>query len=228
MKNQNFGDNRDLLKYDLIYEVFKTCPIGRFTYIPMLTPDVELKEESIVCRHGAIGTKNIELTELLDRSIINQNRNIGQLEGFLKQSGISYSIYAKNDFFTHEGRNAYFDGIGNELLADSLILIDPDKGIVENGNSSENLMYSELRDIYERMDNHSALMFTQRFPNDLYEAYLSMLTGEIQNTISDANPISVDDLDTIIFFLTKNKRLESRFLALLKEYSERYSVKEAE
>lgn len=228
MKNQNFGDNRDLLKFDLVYEILKTGLVDHFTYIPMLTADIEQKEEPHICRQGAIGKANIGLVELLDRCIINEKRNIGELEEFLKQSQIPFTIYAKEKIFTHEERNAYFAGISEELLTDSLILIDPDKGLEENINDSGNLMLYELRDIYERMGQNSILMFTQRFPNDLYEPYLSMLTGEIETTISDSNPISVDDQDTILFFLTRNKTLESRFLQLLTEYSGRYVTKEAE
>ena len=40
MKNQFFGDNRDLFKYDLILSVVKGVDqIRQFTFIPMLTKD---------------------------------------------------------------------------------------------------------------------------------------------------------------------------------------------
>ena len=42
MKNQYFGDNRDLFKYDLVHTIIRARHAGlpsRFTFIPMLTKD---------------------------------------------------------------------------------------------------------------------------------------------------------------------------------------------
>lgn len=39
MKNQYFGDTRDLLKYDLALELLLRCNLSRLTFIPMLTRD---------------------------------------------------------------------------------------------------------------------------------------------------------------------------------------------
>lgn len=42
MKNQYFGDTRDLFKYDLILELLlENDFLERFTFIPMLTEDTE-------------------------------------------------------------------------------------------------------------------------------------------------------------------------------------------
>ncbi|MCJ2670040.1 MAG: hypothetical protein LN416_05970, partial [Candidatus Thermoplasmatota archaeon] len=41
MKNQYFGDTRDLFKYDLVLELLLGTELRRFTFIPMLTRDEE-------------------------------------------------------------------------------------------------------------------------------------------------------------------------------------------
>ena len=47
MKNQYFGDNRDLFKYDLFLKIIqKTDSVNRFTFIPMLTPDVRSSQNA--------------------------------------------------------------------------------------------------------------------------------------------------------------------------------------
>jgi hypothetical protein len=224
MKNQNFGDNRDLLKFDLVDEILKAKLADQFTYVPMLTPDIEQKEEPHVCRHeAACGAANSKLMDFLDKCIVNNKRNVCQLEEYMKISGIKSTIYAGDRFFTHQGRKAYFDDLKLGLLMNSLILIDPDKGLEEKINDSGNLLYSELQNIYDKMGDDSLLMFTQRFPYDLYETYLEMRTGEIKFNLPFSQPISLDDLDTIVFFLTKNRSIQDRFLDLLREYTKRYT-----
>jgi hypothetical protein len=229
VKNQHFGDNRDLLKFDLVDQIFRAGLVDRFTYIPMLTEDVVEKEEAHVCRHeAACGVSNAELVDFLDKCIVNSKRNINQLEEYLKKRGINSTIYAGDKYFTHEGRKAYFDDIKIQFIMDALILIDPDKGLEERNNDSGNLLYSELQDIYEKMGDRSILMFTQRFPYDLYETYLEMRVGEIKFNLPFSQPISLDDLDTIVFFLTKSRSIQDRFLDLLKEYTQQYAKKDEE
>jgi hypothetical protein len=227
LKNQNFGDNRDLLKFDLVSEIFKSGLVDRFTYIPMLTEDIVRKEEPHVCRHeAACGVSNTELVDFLDGCIVNDKRSISQLGTYLNKSGINSTIYAGDKYFTHEGREDYFKNIKIDALMNSLILIDPDKGLEERVNDSGNLLYSELKDVYDKMSDGSLLMFTQRFPYDLYETYLEMRVGEIKFNLPFSQPISLDDLDTIVFFLTKNKSIQDRFLDLLREYTKKYAKKE--
>jgi hypothetical protein len=229
MKNQNFGDNRDLLKIDLVYEILKTRLVYQFIYIPMLTEDAEQKEEPHICRHDAIGgTGNVNLVEFLDKCIVNNKRKIAQLEELFKQAEIRTVVYKKDEFFTQEGRKVYFEGIKKDLLSNSLILVDPDKGLEDNKNDSGNLMYTELRDIYEKIDENSILMFTQSIPQNLYDDYLDMRTAEIKDIIPDCQPISLDDLDTIIFFMTRNKSLQNRLLQFLGEYAKKYAKSEDE
>jgi hypothetical protein len=228
MKNQTFGDNRDLLKFDLVNHVMQSGVLDRFVLVPMLTPDEADKEAAHECRHEAIGGGgNQELVAFLDRCIVNEKRDIGQLEDYFKGKGFNITIYCKNLFFTNANRKSYFSGLEGDLLKCSLILIDPDKGLEEANNGEGNLLFSELGDIYQRMGDESLLMFTQRFPYELYEEYLAMRVAEIKENIPGCQPISLNDLDSIIFFLTKSKSMQDRLLQLLGEYIERYGEKEA-
>jgi hypothetical protein len=227
VKNQYFGDNRDLLKFDLVFQIVKEGLADRFSYIPMLTEDVAEADGPDVRRCEASGgVRNAALVDLLDKSIINQKREIGQLDEFFKGNGIEANIYQKDVYFTHEGRKSYFSGIPRVWLTRSLILVDPDRGLEEDSNGAGNLLYSELAALYERMDDDSYLMFTQRFPYDLYEAYLGMRCAELKDRIPGSQPVSIDDLDSIIFFLTRNKFLQGRLVNLLKDYTQQYAKKD--
>jgi hypothetical protein len=65
-------------------------------------------------------------------------------------------------------------------------------------------------------------MFTQKFPDDMYEEYLNKRTAEIMSNLPFSRPITLDDLDTILFFLTKNRVIQDRFIEILTEYTKKY------
>jgi hypothetical protein len=227
MKNQFFGDNRDLFKFDLVYQIMRIGLVDSFTYIPMLTGNENLPEEPHICRYEAVGgTQNKELMDFLDKSIINEKRNIGQLDEFYLLNGMQTNIYARDRKFTHADREAYFSGIGKSLLNRAIILVDPDKGLKEDTNEAGYLMFSELKLLYDQMDEDSYLMFTQRIPDDKDEEFLEMRSGDIQDWIPGSQPISVDDLDFIVFFLTRSQLLQSRLLEMLKDYTQQYIKKQ--
>ncbi len=226
MKNQDFGDNRDLLKFDLVCEIVSKGLVDQFTYVPMLTKDEERTEEQSVCRHSAVGgISNKELVNFLDECTINEKRNIGQLEDFFRKCSIKAAIYGKDRIFDPEFHVPYFSQIPKALLTNALILIDPDQGLEENINGPGNLLFSDLRKIYDRMDESSVLMFTQLIPQGLYDDYLSMRTEDIKYQVPGSQTISIDDLDTLIFFLTKNQSVLKGLIQVLKDYTQQYAQK---
>jgi hypothetical protein len=226
LKNQYFGDNRDLLKFDLVFQMIKEGLADRFSYIPMLTENgVEAAEPNVSRCEATGGLENTALVDFLDQAVL-EKKEIGELNRFFIENEIDSRIYNPGGYFSHAGRKSYFSGIGQDLLTKSLILIDPDRGLDEDKNGAGNLLYSELASLYERMDDDSYLMFTQRFPYNLYDAYLGMRCAELKDRISGSRPVSIDDLDSIIFFLSKNKFLQSRLVNLLKDYTRQYAKKE--
>lgn len=117
MKNQYFGDTRDLFKYDLVLEILlKNSFTDTFTFIPMLTKN----EPS---RYGArtdyskatAGFRRRELKNFLEECVEEGRRNIEELERFFKQTRLtrrlSLRIYKKNEYFSHESRERYFSEI---------------------------------------------------------------------------------------------------------------------
>jgi hypothetical protein len=224
MKNQLFGENRDLLKFDLVCEIAQGGLVNQFVYVPMLTEDDKQYEAPNICRHEATGgTANDNLLNFLDECIINDKRDIRQLERFFQKCGIKATIYGRDKVFTHEEREAYFNGISKELLIKSLILVDPDKGLEEPNSGAGNLLFAELKKLYEEMDDDSLLMFTQKFPYALYEDYLALRVEQIKDQLAGSQPISLDDLDSILFFLTRNQTLQSRLIQVLQDYTRKYA-----
>jgi hypothetical protein len=75
------------------------------------------------------------------------------------------------------------------------------------------------------MDSGSILMFTQRFPDEMYEEYLNRRTYQIKAQIPGVQPVSLDDLDSIIFFLTRSDATLSQLVQVLKDYTQKYAQK---
>lgn len=226
MKNQHFGENRDLLKLDLVTEVLKSNLVEHFLYVPMLTPDDAGKEAANICRHESTGGgANTKLMDFLDFCVVNEKRQVSQLEGYFKELGYSAQVYAAEKYLTEENRESYFEEINWQISPRSLVLIDPDMGLEEAADSPANLRYAEIQDIYNAMDDNSLLMFTQKFPYEMYTEYLEARTAEIKNLIPSAQPVSLDDLDSIIFFLPKSPEMLQRLVGVLQDYTQKYATK---
>ncbi len=221
MKNQYFGDNRDLFTYDLVWEIIRAGLVSRFTFIPMLTPDDNSRHGQKYNRVKAVGRENKVLMRFLDKCVKNGRRDIQQLKPFFTKQGIETSIYDRS--FSHQKRREYFAQIGKGLLAKSLILVDPDIGLEVGQPGEKHVSYAELKDLYRRMDKRSILMVFQYFPRVPRLDYLNRRCAELKEKVNGDWPVCVDDNNIIFFFLTKDESLEHSLTHLIGDYTERYS-----
>lgn len=226
MKNQFFGDNKDLFTYDLILKVIsKIDAITHLAIIPMLTENDGTGHGNKVSRNKAkAGTDNKELIAFLDECVNQDRRDIRQLEGFFAKHAIETTIYCgKGEYFSHERRKRYFQDIGSELLSKSLIFIDPDTGFWVKKSGKEHVLYSEVKSLYERMGKNSILMIYQYLPRRPRQEYLNMRAEEIKEQVVGDYPICIDDDRIAFFFLTKDEALEHSLLHIIGHYAEHYS-----
>ncbi len=151
MKNQYFGDNRDLFKYDLAFQIIRAGLVARFTFIPMLTRNDNQKHGADDKRAGKPGADNRELVDFLDRCRREEKKDIREIKKFFVKHKIDVTIYREKEYFNHARREPYFSGISPELLADSLVLVDPDIGLEVNRPREKHLLYTEVGDLYQRM-----------------------------------------------------------------------------
>lgn len=226
MKNQQFGENRDLLKFDLVTEILKSGLVEHFLYVPMLTPDAKAKEADHICRHESTGGgTNSQLLDFLDLCVVNNKRNVAELEKYFSDLGFSAKVYAPDTYLTAKNRESYFEKVNFQISPRSLVLVDPDKGLEEKANSPANLKYAELQAIYHALDENSLLMFTQKFPYEMYSEYVEARTAEIMTQIPGSRPVSLDDLDSILFFLPKTPEILNGLVTVLTDYTQKYAVK---
>ncbi len=222
MKNQYFGDNKDLFTYDLIWQIIQAGLVNHFTFIPMLTRNDNKRHGEKFSRDKAkAGTKNKGLMNFLDKCVKEGRRDIKQLEGFFARCAVEMTIYGKD--FSHENRREYFEQIGDELLSKSLVFVDPDIGLEVKRSGKEHILYAEVRNLYERMAKDSILMVFQHFPRKSRQEYLNTRCEELKEKIAGDFPVCIDDNEIIFFFLTKDKSLEHSLTHLIGDYAECYS-----
>jgi hypothetical protein len=231
MKNQYFGDVRDLFKYDLIQWILEeTSSLQRFTFIPMLTKNDNKRKEGNKrdFNSAKAGAKNKNLMEFLEKykEIARDERDFTDIRNYFKSKGIEIVIYKeqKNKYFNHRTRAEYFNNMPEEFLHNSLVFIDPDIGL-EIKNSTENhLLYSEVKYLYNRINGNSTLMIYQHFPrNEKHKEYLKKRSDELKDKTKDL-PIYISDNQIIFFFLTKNKVLKESLGKIISNYGESYNL----
>ncbi len=225
MRNQFFGDNKDLWKYDLCLDILQTGMVARFVFIPMLTADrgqtLGLRNDRSLARAG---TENKELVRFLDGCIESGKKNVNQIGTYFSGLGYPATVYrGRGRKFTHADRKAYFDGIPDDLLTAALILVDPDNGLEVKHPTAAHLLYREVDDLYRRMDNESILMLYQFFPRRRRGEYLNMRMEEIKDRVMGDYPVCAWDNEIAFFFLTKSEAIEHELIHVIEEYQERYS-----
>jgi len=225
MKNQYFGDNKDLFTYDLIWQVMQAGLVEYFIFIPMLTkPDGTGHGRKMNRSKATGGTQNEELMAFLDECVKNGRRNIKQLENFFAENSIRMTIYHGEDtYFSHQKRREYFGQIRDELLTKSLVFVDPDIGLEVARSREQHVLYKEVKDLYQRMDNGSILMVYQCFPRKPHMEYLNIRMEELKEKVSGDYPLCIDDDEIIFFFLTKDESLEHSLTHVIQDYAGRYS-----
>jgi hypothetical protein len=222
VKNQYFGDNKDLFKYDLALEIMRTGLVEHFTFVPMLTKPDETKHGRKNDRNHA-STQNKELMNFLDECIDRGQKDIKKIVPFFQRYGINMTIYGKDGYFSNQKRQSYFDGIGSGLLSRALILIDPDNGLEVKNSGEKHILYGEVKGLYERMDEDSILMVYQYFPRIPHQQYLNSRMQDLKERVSGDYPVCIYDSEVAFFFLTQNEPLEHSLTHLISDYAECYS-----
>ena len=229
MKNQYFGDTRDLFKYDLCLELLSKTNIRKFTFIPMLTPNDNTNDGEQINKKARAGFFRKNLVDFLSKCVTEGKRNISMLEIFFKKFNnesplnkeIECNIYGKDEIFANDCRELYFQNIPLNFLDNAVILVDPDNGLETKSkiHLDKYLKYSELNLLYEKMDKHSILVVFQHIPRVERKHYFSTLKKKIESVVKCSNVSFISDNQIVFFIICKDKQLHQRTKQILKEYA---------
>jgi len=220
MNPQFFRDRHDLFKYDLIFTIMDRMKndLSSFMFIPMLTKNCPPKNKDIA------GTGNLQLWEVFN-TLFGDGAAQGYFEGirqYFTSNGIR-TIVSSNPIFSHLRRKEYFNFVCSQLPTNSLIFLDPDTGLKENGATEKHLRFSELRDFFSDLDDNSILMIYQHHyrykkPNQNFPESIS---DKVQKEIG-ARPVYIDNNTIMFLFLTKNTHLKEKIEGVLEDYRKKY------
>ena len=171
MKNQYFGDRRDLFKYDLLLDLVTAHGANRLTIVPMLTANDESGEGNLT--HAGARQWHPRLHSFLKQCRSEGHRDIRMLREFMSSQGLILKVYRDSHLFAQGIRTRYFDDIPVDDLTRSVIFIDPDIGL-ESGAAAymrrqgpeKYLQYSELLNVSERSSPESVLVVYQHLQSD--------------------------------------------------------------
>jgi hypothetical protein len=220
MKNQYFGDNRDLFKFDLAENILKNRLVKNFFYVSMLTANDKIAPAADIDRKKAeAGFKNKKLVKFLDDCAGTGKPDVMLLNNYFPD------VKIQSGDFTHTGRGKYFGETLKNVPSGALILIDPDTGLkpAKSRPGEKYILNSELKSIYEKMDTKSILMVCQKLPRTKQDDFLHDSCHEFLDDITGKDPICAFDNKSVFFLTTKSLTLEEKLIELLGEYSESYS-----
>ena len=233
MKNQYFGDVRDLFKYDLIQRILKEMgSLQGFTFISMLTKndtrrrDGNKRDFDRAKEFGRPGTKNEELIEFLKpyKEIDGDKRDFTEIEKYFKLKGFKIRIYKGHEYFNNRIRGDYFKNIPEGFLHKSLVFVDPDNGLEIQNSKEKHLLRSEVKYLYDRMDEDSILMIYQHFPRarHKYREYSPEGRSNDLRKFTRCLPIYISDNEIFFLFLAKNDELKNQLARIVSKYKRDY------
>lgn len=171
MKNQYFGDKRDLFKYELLLDLLEYSSIGRFTFVPMLTPD----------DGGREGQLNRTDTTVFRQSVVDffaecrtlEKRDIANWRKFFHGNETEYFPYRDDSYYSFAGRSEYFSSIPEEYLERAVVFFDPDVGLqtgsltyMQQRGMDKYLFLDDVASLWKRADQ-AVFVIYQHLQNDL-------------------------------------------------------------
>lgn len=171
MKNQYFGDRRDLFKYDLLLDLADRQPQPRITFIPMLTPNDDSAEGNVHAYE--CGARRQRLFNALQTAVRAGNRDIRLLRELIPQFGVEFLPYRDGETFDDRVREEYFSAIPSDCLANAIVFLDPDIGLqtgtfgyMRRSGIDKYLMYADLSSLAARATDDSAFVVYQHLQKD--------------------------------------------------------------
>jgi hypothetical protein len=232
MKNQYFGDNKDLFKFDLLEFILKKSELEKILYIPMLTENDNTKQGND--RKNTFkywGSKNADLLSIIEKIRNPENVAIDEISNYFnKEKQIKFEIY-KNELitnkFNHNIREEYFSKLFTSSIINTLIFFDPDKGLQIKNSDEKHLLFYELINSFNCMDNNSIICFIQFFHSTII-SNLEKLENDIiykENLIkSKVSKFvqSITNKNICFFFIAKTALKHQQLFQIINNYSENY------
>mgnify|MGYP003591838069 CR=1 FL=1 len=167
MRNQWYGDNRDLVKWSVVLNLAKERKLKRVIQIAMLCPSVWMKRAKgepapspealpFVQKNGA------EWLRLSD-TVVSHFRDLSYIQQLAPAAKVPIDLV--DTPFTHKSRTEYFDNVTDRLQGmaghPALVFIDPDTGIAPRTHDAKHIRADELKRVYHAAPPGSTILLYQ-------------------------------------------------------------------
>lgn len=222
MKNQFFADRRDFFKYDLLLEILEKAKfLQRLTLVPLLTAQDNVRGGELT--RYQCGARRTELYKFLGTRLEEGKRDIRLLRTFFARRDFQYIPYRDSEYFNHQTRDEYFNGIPDSALQESLVFLDPDNGLevpsMGPRNGDKYVRYAELDSVSRRMDSSSVLVVYQHLPRQDRKLFFLSLRHKLTGRLNAKYMMCVSDNSIAFVAVTK----VAQNMRLLKETLESYA-----
>jgi hypothetical protein len=230
MKNQYFGDTRDLFKYDIVLELLCKTDLKCFTFVPMLTPDDRSGHGNRTDYDKALaGKDNKTLREYLGTCVDQGRRDVKEAAGIFKlpkYAHLQMRIYGK--LFDDEMRFQYFQDIPEEGLKEAVVVLDPDNGLWVRSSRLDGdkyLRYDEARHVFDSMDKRSVVIIFQYIPRVQRITFFNDISMKLKELVTHGMQfIWISDNQVAYFVLTKDIRRYEEVRKVLADYADWYGL----
>jgi hypothetical protein len=220
-KNQYFGDKRDLLKFSLLEELAsRLAPARQLTCIWLLTPPSDTHDGN---RHFSDHSVSPNLGTFLGDCVKLSRRDVREFKIYAKSRGIDYFSYGDEAtlYFTASNRKQYFEGVPDRALRRSIVFFDPDNGFEPARIvTAAHLKFTELRGVFERMDNDSVAVVYQHRRRQSHNVLWSGIAAQTRSILR--SPVGFIASSEVGFFIAARNRTTSK---AVNDVLRRFSVK---
>lgn len=185
MKNQYFGDKRDLLKFSLLESLTEGVQdMRQLTCIWLLTPPAANNDGN---RHFKESEGGSKLATFLRDCVATGRRDVRELSRYMAGRSEAYFSYGDepSHYFTARSRATYFASIPDSALRNAVVFFDPDNGLEPGVTvSAAHLKYSELKGAFDRMGATSIAVVYQHLPRQPAEAFWPKTADRVRTVLA--------------------------------------------
>lgn len=169
MRSEWYGDNRDLVKWSVLFHLAKGNGAKRILQIPFLCKKHEQWDKESK-KKITIAGKHFDIPP----AVCSHFRNILSIKDLQVTPKITVDVFNKNDWDT--GRSRYVHAAkgfitNSRCAAPIVVFLDPDTGVATKGHQSpKHVTLDEVRDFWEALRPADTLVIYQhRFRNKRWQ-----------------------------------------------------------
>ncbi len=196
MKDQWYGDNRDIVKWAVLLHLARQYDVKRIIQVAYF--------RSTEWKYLIIDGKKKDIPS----EVLRHFRNVRNITKMVKEPNIEIIDFIFSD------RNIYMEkiikGVTRHKGTRTIVFLDPDTGLEPNRPKFEHVLEAELREIWKKMHNEDLLVFYQHQTNKNGQPWIKPKRRQFQASIgAEKGAVKIakapDIARDVVFFYCQKK-----------------------